>query len=88
MEIKYLIWVMTQSTQRSLFECHIQNLSQYDTLFHDIAKLCTLVLVYFLFNQESNQDLYIFNSHNSMLFFLGLCVYHLIFKFILDVQFK
>lgn len=70
----------------SLFECVVKHMAEYEDLFHDVAKLCSVILIFFLIDTNRSRRS-LLNAQNSLLIFAGLCVHHLVFTKLLCVKF-
>lgn len=70
----------------SLFLIIFKKFQKYEDLFHDIAKLSAMVLIYFIFSSQHVKT-YIFDVPNTLLLITGLFAYHLVFTKILRVEF-
>jgi len=68
---------------KSLFEC-ILNSDEYIDYLDDIAKLCAIIIMYYVLHSGDQNTLYLFDAENSIIIFIGLNAYHLIFNKILS----
>ena len=68
---------------KSLFECILTS-DDYINYLDDIAKLCAIIVIYYILHSGDVNTTYLFNDENSIILFIGLNIYHLIFNKILS----
>lgn len=82
---------MKEDKLYSLFEfninCGMLNYKSYENMLNDIFRLCSLVVIYYLFSNKNIGNNYLFDNHNVILLFIGIISYHLIFQRLLVINF-
>ena len=69
----------------SLFEVVFYFGEEYEELLNHMYIFLTFVIMYTLLHDGSSHN-YIFTTQNTLIFFVSLCAYHLLFSKILKVK--
>jgi hypothetical protein len=70
----------------SLFEIVLHFGEEYEDFLNHIYIFLTFVVMYSLLHNGGITNSYIFTLENTLIFFVSLCAYHLLFSKILKVQ--